>query len=182
MRQYGGPQKLIRMVKTLSEDCQCSVIDETETTDWFPVMAGVKQGCCISGFLFLLVIDWVMRKNRRGRENRDLMELYDRVAGPGLRGGPRPPILRNKPPSEQTTKLEDNAAKVGLKPNAKNCKAMKANNKNDDKLKVRGSEVEEVETLTYLGANRTKDGGGTADVKKRVALASSQMKRLSNIW
>ena len=59
---------------------------------------------------------------------------------------------------------------------------MKANNKNDDKLKVRGSEVVEVETLTYLGANGTKDGGGTADVKKRVALASSQMKRLSNIW
>ena len=28
----------------------------------------------------------------------------------------------------------------------------------------------------------TKDGGGTADVRKRVALASAQMKRLSNIW
>ena len=66
MRQYGIPQKLVQMVKTLYGDFQCSVIDENETTDWFPVMTGVKQGCCMSGFLFLLVIDWVMRKTVEG--------------------------------------------------------------------------------------------------------------------
>ena len=61
MLQYGIPIKLVQMVKTLYEDFQCSVIDEGETTEWFPVMTGVKQGCCMSGFLFLLVIDWVVR-------------------------------------------------------------------------------------------------------------------------
>ena len=31
-------------------------------TEWFEVKSGVKQGCNMSGFLFLLVIDWVMRR------------------------------------------------------------------------------------------------------------------------
>lgn len=43
-------------------------------------------------------------------------------------------------------------------------------------------EVEEVNKFTYLGANVTKGAGSTADVKKRIALASTSFKRLSNIW
>ena len=50
------------MVKALYEDFQCSVIEDNETTAPFPVITGVKQGCCMSGFLFLLIIDWVMQQ------------------------------------------------------------------------------------------------------------------------
>ena len=31
-------------------------------TEWFQVKSCMKQGCNMSGFLFLLVIDWIMRK------------------------------------------------------------------------------------------------------------------------
>ena len=60
MRQYGIPKKMIQLVKTLYDNFQCSVIDEGDTTEWFQVTTGVKQGCCMSGFLFLLIIDWIM--------------------------------------------------------------------------------------------------------------------------
>ena len=66
--------------------------------------------------------------------------------------------------------------------NAKMCKTLKANSKNIAKLTVGHSEVEEVECFTYLGASITKDGGGTADVNKGIALARSSFRRLSNIW
>ena len=33
-----------------------------KTSDWFEVRGGVKQGCVMSGFTFIIVIDWVMRK------------------------------------------------------------------------------------------------------------------------
>ena len=62
MRQYGIPKKIIQLVKTLYENFQCSVIDEGNTTEWFQVTTGVKQGCCMSGFLFLLIVDWVKQK------------------------------------------------------------------------------------------------------------------------
>lgn len=57
MKKYGIPRKLIRMVKALYEDFQCSVIKDNEITTPFPVMTGVKRGCCMSGFLFFLIID-----------------------------------------------------------------------------------------------------------------------------
>ena len=83
---------------------------------------------------------------------------------------------------QKTSRLEVNAAKVVLKLNDKKYKVMKANSRSDEKLRVRGIEVEEVESFTYLGANMTKEGGGTVDVRRRIALASAQLKQISNIW
>ena len=37
------------------------------TSDWFMIKYGVKQGCVMSGFLFLLCLHWVMRKTRAGK-------------------------------------------------------------------------------------------------------------------
>ena len=182
MRQYGIPGKLIRMVQALYKDFQCCVIDDNETTDWFPVMTGVKQGCCMSGFLFLLAIDWVMRRTVEGGRTgirwkfMTVLEDLDFADDIALLSSTMNHL------QQKTGRLEENAAMVGLKLNDKKCKVIKANSKNEDKLTVRQNEVEEVDSFTYLGANVTKDGGGTADVKKRVALASAQFKKLSGVW
>ena len=53
-------------VKVLYDRFTCAVIDEGETTKRFPVVTGVKQGCCMSGLLFLTVIGWVMRRTVDG--------------------------------------------------------------------------------------------------------------------
>ena len=67
MKAYGIPDKLIGLVKALYDGFTCAVIDKGEVTERFPVVTGVKQGCCMSGFLFLMVIDWVMRKTVDGQ-------------------------------------------------------------------------------------------------------------------
>ena len=36
-------------------------------SDWVRIESGVKQGCGMSGFLFLLVLDWVMRNSVEGK-------------------------------------------------------------------------------------------------------------------
>ena len=46
---------------------ECTVVEEGETTEWFQVQSIVKQGCTMSGFLFLLSIDWVMTRTTEGR-------------------------------------------------------------------------------------------------------------------
>ena len=56
MREYGIPSKLITVVKVTYEQSKCAVVDGSGSYDWFDVKTGVKQGCCMSGFLFLLVI------------------------------------------------------------------------------------------------------------------------------
>ena len=68
MRCYGVPDKLIRMVQLLYKDTQCAVIDEGEESEWFSVKTGVKQRCSMSGFLFLLVLYFVMRKTTKDKD------------------------------------------------------------------------------------------------------------------
>ena len=79
------------------------------------------------------------------------------------------------------TKYEDNSAKVGLKPNAKNCKVLNVNIKSETSLNVGNRDIEGVDSSTYMGSNVTKDGGGTSDSRKRIAMANASFRRLENI-
>ena len=60
MKLYGIPSKFIKLVRMFYTDVKCSVVSEGGLTNWFEVKSGVKQGCVMSGFLFLLVVDWIM--------------------------------------------------------------------------------------------------------------------------
>ena len=60
MKAYGIPVKIIKVVQLLYQDSESAVLDSGETSQWFKVETGVKQGCVIPGFLFLLAIDWIM--------------------------------------------------------------------------------------------------------------------------
>ena len=77
--------------------------------------------------------------------------------------------------------MEEAAGKVGLKLNAQKCKVMKVNSKKKEPIKVGQKAAEEVECFTYLGANVTQDGGGTVDIRKRLALANAAFRKLSKV-
>ena len=63
MRHYGIQEKYIRLVKMFYSNSRCSVVTEAGNGTWFEVKSGVKQGCVMSEFLFILVIDcWIMRQ------------------------------------------------------------------------------------------------------------------------
>ena len=57
MGRYGIQEKYIRLVKMFYSNSKCSVVTEAGNGTWFEVKSGVKQGCVMSGFLFILVID-----------------------------------------------------------------------------------------------------------------------------
>ncbi|XP_033127197.1 uncharacterized protein LOC117124965, partial [Anneissia japonica] len=62
MEAYGIPRKIINMVQILYEGTECAVLDGIEESDWFKVKTGVKQGDVMSGFIFLIIIDWIMKR------------------------------------------------------------------------------------------------------------------------
>ena len=61
--------KLINLIKVFYGDFKCSVIDEGETSEWFDIKTGVKQGCNMSGLLFLIAMDLIMRRSVQNGEN-----------------------------------------------------------------------------------------------------------------
>ena len=113
------------------EDFECAVIDESETSDWFKIKSGVNQGYVMSGFLFLLALDWTMRTRTRTRtrtadKRRGIrwnfatvledLDFADDIA-----------LLSSKfnDLHEKTGRLTEEAARVGLKFNARKCKTLK---------------------------------------------------------
>ena len=57
LRHYGIPSKLVNVIKMLYSNFKSQVICNTTLTDAFSVTTGVKQGCILSPFLFILGID-----------------------------------------------------------------------------------------------------------------------------
>ncbi|PVD20130.1 hypothetical protein C0Q70_20624 [Pomacea canaliculata] len=70
LRHYGVPAKLVQVIAMLYSDFKSQVVCDTELTDPFNVSTGVKQGCILSPFLFILAMDWIMKTStdseRRG--------------------------------------------------------------------------------------------------------------------
>ena len=64
-RSYGIPDKIERVIAGMYVGFECEIV---VTSDWFMIKFGVKQGCVMSVFLFLLCLDWVMRKAQQTRE------------------------------------------------------------------------------------------------------------------
>ncbi|KAK2164497.1 hypothetical protein NP493_1413g00067 [Ridgeia piscesae] len=69
LQHYGIPDKLISLIRNSYEDMACRIIHAGQLTDSFVVKTGVRQGCLLSPFLFLLAIDWIMKKTTQNRKN-----------------------------------------------------------------------------------------------------------------
>ena len=68
LRHHGIPSKLVNVIKMLYNDCNFQVICNAMLKDIFSATTGVKQGCILSPFLFILGIYWIMTQvtsNRR---------------------------------------------------------------------------------------------------------------------
>ena len=182
MRSYSIPSKIINMVKALYADFECAVVDGHDTTEWFKIKTGVKQGCNMSGLLFLLVVDWVMR-NTLQEGNTGIrwkfttkLEDLDFADDIALLSSTRQHI------QTKTDKLAHEAERVGLKVNVDKCKLLRINSRNNDVVEVNGRGIEDVDRLVYLGATVSKEGGGTEDIHNRVVKARGVFLKLKKIW
>ena len=79
LRHYGIPSELVDLIKAMYADSCCSVIDNGKMSNWFDVKTGVRQDCVMSGFLFIMAVDWVMTNTVRNRR-----EIYINVGRPRL--------------------------------------------------------------------------------------------------
>ena len=120
MRSYSIPSKIINMVKVL-----CPVVDGHNTTEWFKIKTGVKQGCNMSGLLLLLVVDWVMRNTLQEGNTTKLQDL-DFADDTALLSSTGQHI------QTKTDKLAHEEERVGLNVNVDKCKLLRINSRNND--------------------------------------------------
>ena len=57
----GKPDHLTCLLRNLYEGQEATVRTGHETTDWFQIGQGVRQGCILSRYLFNLYAEYIMR-------------------------------------------------------------------------------------------------------------------------
>jgi len=62
LKLYGIPDKFINIFKSMYHHSNCCVKTRNGLTSLFDVITGVRQSCVLSPLLFLICIDYVMRK------------------------------------------------------------------------------------------------------------------------
>ncbi|VDO84135.1 unnamed protein product [Schistosoma margrebowiei] len=81
LRHYGVPQKIVNIIRNSYDGLNCKIVHGGQLTKSFEVKTGVRQGCLFSPFLFLLVIDWIMKtstsEGKRGIQWTSRMQLDD---------------------------------------------------------------------------------------------------------
>ena len=128
----------------------------------------------MSGFLFLHVIDWVMRRTIEGRQFENKLEDFaDDVA-----------LVASRIVDMQTKveSLNINGKKTGLKINLGKTVVMKWNVNPGIKIQQEGRDIEELEKFVYLGATVTTTGGAGEDISARLGKAQAVFGNLNNTW
>ena len=83
---------------------------------------------------------------------------------------------------EMTTKLQNIAAKVGLRISCSKTKIMHALQENHQSIIIDDETLEEVQHFQYLGSYISIDGTNEEDIKNRSGKATSTFQRMQKIW
>ncbi|CAH8536943.1 unnamed protein product, partial [Schistosoma margrebowiei] len=179
---YGVPEKIVNIIQNSYDGPQCKVVHGGQLTDAFQVRTGVRQGCLLSPFLFLLVVDWIMKtstsEGKHGiqwtaRNQLDDLDFADDLA-----------LLSRTHEQMQmkTASVTAVSASVGLSIHKGKTKVLKFKAENNNPITLDGETLENVESFTYLGSIIDEQGGSDADVKARIGKVRTAFLQLENIW
>ena len=61
LKLYGIPEKIISAIKVLYTDTSSTILTHAGETPYFSIKAGILQGDTLATFLFIIVVDYVLR-------------------------------------------------------------------------------------------------------------------------
>lgn len=68
--------KIINLIKNMYQDFNCQVIDKGKLSDTFAITTGVQLGCLHSPLIFLIAIDWIMRRTSESKRTGTQWTLF----------------------------------------------------------------------------------------------------------
>ena len=182
LQHYGVPEKLVSVIKLLYTDFSAQVLCEGELTESFQVKTGVKQGCVLSPFLFLLGIDWIMKETTKVSQRGIRWTLTKVLEDLDFADDVILLASRYLDIQDKTGVMGIKAKSIGLDANIPKTKVMRMNAKVSKPVQLFGEDIEDVEEFIYLGSTMAADGSSDADVKARLAKARQAFRTLRNFW
>ena len=182
LRHCGVPEKIISLFRCTFQDISCRIAHACQLSESFKVKTGVRQGCLLSPFLFLLVIDWIMKITTTGRNNGIQWTLWMQLDDLDFADDLALLSHNHSQTQDKTTLLETTSAGTGLKMNRKKTELMKMNTTANAPVTVGGEPIREVESFVYLESVVDQQGGTDRDILARIGKARAAFVMLRNIW
>ncbi|VDP07257.1 unnamed protein product [Schistosoma margrebowiei] len=171
------PQKIVNIIQSSYDGLHCKIVHGGQLTKSFEVNTGVRHGCLLSPFLFLLVIDWIMKtstsEGKHGLQWISRMQLDDLNFADDLDFADDLAFLSQTQPQiqEKTNSVATASAAVGLNIHKGKSKVLRYNTACTNPITIDGEDLEDVKTFTYLGSIIDEHSGSDADVKARIGKA-----------
>ena len=189
LKAYGIPPNLIRAIECMYTNTRAKVTSPDGETDLFEITAGVLQGDTLAPFLFIIVLDYAMRKAMAGCEEELGFTLTPRKS----RRHPKE-VLADldfaddiallsdaiNQAQELLHKVEGECRKVGLGLNGPKTKSIAYNVEDLTPLKtLDGTVLEWKDDFKYLGS---WVDSSAKDIAVRKALAWKALNGMDQIW
>ena len=180
LQGMGIPDHLTCLLRNLYACQEATVRTGHETTDWFKVEKGVRQGCILSPCLFNLYAEYVMR-------NAGLDELQAginiaRRNTNNLRYADDTTLMAESEEELKSLlmKVKEESKKVSLKLNIQKMKIMASGSITSWQIDV--ETMETVRDFIFLGSKITADGDCSHEIKRHLLLGRKVMTNLDSIF
>ena len=195
MIEMGFSRHLVRLIESLYESQEAAVRVEGDTSEWFFVGKGVRQGCILSPYLFNIYAENIMRNVREDDHRYDNQEdpEYDtfdslNIGGreyPELRYADDTVLLSTSPEGleKMLISVKTHSENQNLFLNAKKTKIMRTDKTTVATNIIIGDElIEEVLDFDYLGSLIANNGDGFKEIKRRLGMATKKLKNMTRLW
>ncbi|KAK3746571.1 hypothetical protein RRG08_019492 [Elysia crispata] len=175
----GPGKKIIALIKDMYDEISCRIIHGFQLSETFSFKTGMRQSCLLSPLLFLLTIDFIMKKVTSTDRNRiqwttgDQLQDLDFADNLALLSHTREQV------QVKTDKLKKTSEQVGH-PNK--TKILKIITTSLASVNIDSKNVEEVSSFTYLGSVVNCEEGTDEDIKTRKQKARIAIWMFSNVW
>jgi hypothetical protein len=183
LKEIGVDSQVVKVFKSLYDNQQAAVRIDKETTEWFRIGKGVRQGCLISPLSFNGYSEKVMRESAdvlswigitiSGRTINNLRYADDIVL-----------VATSKEALQQLMdRVNETSKNYGLEINTKKTKVMVVSRKCEKiSITCNGGILEQVESFRYLGAIVEENGNGGREIRARLGMARTIMGSLTALW
>ena len=182
LRYYGIPIKIVNLIMDMHHETFCRVMVDGNLTDPFEVKSGVLQGGILSPLLFILVIDYVMRRVLEGANYGIQWKMNQRLSDLDYADD----IVIIAPTvdavQEMLDKLVLEGGKVGLVINRRKTEIMQTQNGDPVDCYIEGEALPISNSFKYLGTIITDNGSLESEFKERIKKAEQAMGMLRTVW
>ena len=186
LRAYGIPDETVRAVMMLYDNTTAKVRSPDGDTNFFKILGGVLQGDTLSPYLFIICLDYALRKAIESNENLGFTlqkRKSSRYPETKLTDADYADDLAalSDTTEDATTllyRIEQAAKMIGLHINEKKTEYMVFNNTGDIRA-TNGEKLKQVDDFQYLGSHLASTEN---DIQIRMTKAWAALNKMNKIW